>query len=188
MLFDEIEKAHQDVFNVLLQLLDDGRLTDGQGRTIDFRNTAVIMTSNLGSQLMQASPTLDPKDVCDQVMEIVRGHFRPEFLNRLDEIIMFNRLGQEQIEQIVEIQLEVLSKRLAQKRIALTLSDAAKSHLAQTGFDPLFGARPLKRAIQSKILNPLASKILAGDVLEDSEVEADMVSGEMVFKTHGSTA
>jgi len=163
LLFDEIEKAHPDVFNVLLQLLDDGRLTDGQGRTVDFRNVVVIMTSNLGSQLMQESPTLDPNDVRDEVMDIVRRHFRPEFLNRLDEIIMFNRLGEEQIKQIVDIQLKRLAKRLDEKRIRLELTDAAKTHIAKAGYDPLYGARPLKRAIRTEILNPLAQKILSGE-------------------------
>ncbi len=182
LLFDEIEKAHSDVFNVLLQLLDDGRLTDGQGRTVDFRNVVVIMTSNLGSQLMQESPTLEPADVSEQVMDIVRHHFRPEFLNRLDEIIMFNRLGTEQIKDIVEIQLHRLASRLADKRISLVLTDAAKEHLAKAGFDPAYGARPLKRAIQSEILNPLATKILDGSIPEESSVVADVDHGAICFE------
>ena len=188
ILFDEIEKAHQDVFNVLLQVLDDGRLTDGQGRTVDFKNSVVIMTSNIGSQLMQESPTLDPDDVRDQVMEIVRRHFRPEFLNRLDEVIMFNRLAAEQIKAIVDIQLGRLAGRLAQKRITLTLTDAAKEHLARAGFDPLYGARPLKRAIQSEILNPLAAKLLRGEVPEDSMVEAHAEEGHVLFRISPHTA
>ncbi len=188
LLFDEIEKAHPDVFNVLLQLLDDGRLTDGQGRTVDFRNVVVIMTSNLGSHLMQESPTLDPNDVRDEVMEIVRRHFRPEFLNRLDEIIMFNRLGEEQIKQIVDIQLKRLASRLDEKRIRLELTDAAKTHIAKAGYDPLYGARPLKRAIQTEILNPLAQKILSGETPEGSVVEVDAVDGNLVFKVLSKAA
>ena len=182
LLFDEIEKAHNDVFNVLLQLLDDGRLTDGQGRTVDFKNAVVIMTSNLGSQLIQQSSGHSAEDVRSQIMEIVRSHFRPEFLNRLDETIMFNSLGTEQIEQIVEIQLKQLAARLSLKQITLELTDRAKAHLAQAGFDPLFGARPLKRAIQSEVLNPLATKILNGEVPQDCRVTADASDGKIEFQ------
>ena len=182
LLFDEVEKAHQDVFNVLLQLLDDGRLTDGQGRTVDFKNTVVIMTSNLGSQLIQQSSGRSSDDVRAQIMEMARSHFRPEFLNRLDETIIFNSLGTDEIKQIVEIQLRQLAARLSLKQITLELTNRAKAHLAQAGFDPLFGARPLKRAIQNEVLNPLATKILNGEVPQDCRVSADATDGRIEFQ------
>ena len=182
ILFDEIEKAHQDVFNVLLQLLDDGRLTDGQGRTVDFRSTVVIMTSNLGSDVIQQAGGADGEQVRVRVMDAVRAHFRPEFLNRLDEIVVFSHLGVDEIKEVVDIQLGRLAKRLTGRRITLTLTDSAKEHVAQAGFDPMFGARPLKRAIQTEVLNPLARMVLAGEVPEESAVEADVVDGEIAFR------
>ncbi|MES2962336.1 MAG: ATP-dependent chaperone ClpB, partial [Bdellovibrionota bacterium] len=158
VLFDEIEKAHPDVFNVLLQVLDDGRLTDGQGRVVDFKNTILIMTSNIGSQAIM-DPDLSAKDREKSVLEAMRSHFRPEFLNRIDEIVTFNRLGQDQIDDIVRIQLQQVGRRLQDKRISVEFSDGAIDHLAKTGFDPVFGARPLKRVIQAEVLNPLARDI-----------------------------
>ncbi len=163
ILFDEIEKAHPDVFNVLLQVLDDGRLTDGQGRTVDFSNTLIVMTSNLGADFLAALPDgASAEEAREQVMEVVRASFRPEFLNRLDEIILFNRLSQADMGGIVEIQLKRLDKLLASREIALEVTDAAKTWLAEAGYDPVYGARPLKRLIQKKVQDPLAELILAG--------------------------
>jgi ATP-dependent Clp protease ATP-binding subunit ClpB len=169
VLFDEIEKAHHDVFNVLLQILDDGRLTDGQGRIVDFKNTVIIMTSNVGSRHYA-----DGNDVEKLVLEDLRQQFRPEFLNRVDEIVLFHRLGIEQIKQIVEIQLARVVNRLADQRITLTVTDAAKALLAQEGYDPVFGARPLKRVIQRKLLDALSRQILAGQIKEGSKVTVDV--------------
>jgi ATP-dependent Clp protease ATP-binding subunit ClpB len=164
VLLDEVEKAHPDVFNVLLQVLDDGRLTDGQGRTVDFRNTVIVMTSNLGSQRIQElSGDENYAAMKDAVMEIVSQHFRPEFLNRIDDVVVFHPLEREHIRKIVDIQLEYLRRRLADRDIALTLNDGAIDRLAEAGFDPVYGARPLKRAIQQQLENPLAQRILAGD-------------------------
>lgn len=173
LLFDEIEKAHQDVFNVLLQLLDDGRLTDGQGRTVDFRNTVVIMTSNLGSHYIQEYALTDPQRMRSGVMETVQSHFRPEFLNRVDEIIIFGSLSVEHIKRIVDIQLGLLRKRLAERKLSLELTDAAKQALAIAGFDPIYGARPLKRAIQKQIADPLAQRLLSGGFREGDTIIAD---------------
>jgi ATP-dependent Clp protease ATP-binding subunit ClpB len=171
ILFDEIEKAHPDVFNVLLQVLDDGRLTDGQGRTVDFRNTLIVLTSNLGSDILAAQPDGQDVDaVRPQVMEVVRGAFRPEFLNRLDEILLFRRLGRNHMKGIVEIQLKRLSAILADRKISLDVDDAAKGWLAETGYDPVYGARPLKRVIQRELQNKLASAILRGDVKDGDAV------------------
>ncbi len=181
VLFDEVEKAHPEVLNVLLQLLDDGRLTDAQGRTVDFRNTIVIMTSNLGSQWIH-EPGLPWEEVRDRVMEAVRTHFRPELLNRIDEIVVFRPLGLEQIKQIVEIQLGGLRKRLAERKITLELTDAAKELLARQGFDPVYGARPLKRAIQKEIVQPLAMRLLRGEFPDGSTVVVDAQHGELVFE------
>ncbi|MEM7188081.1 MAG: ATP-dependent chaperone ClpB [Pseudomonadota bacterium] len=165
VLFDEVEKAHQDVFNVLLQVLDEGRLTDGQGRTVDFRNTLIILTSNLGAIHLSELPDDAPSsDAYDAVMNVVRGHFRPEFLNRLDELILFDRLSRENMDGIVRIQLARLEKRLAPRKIALDLDDRAMTWIADKGYDPVYGARPLKRVIQKSILDPLAELILAGSV------------------------
>ncbi|MFP5518464.1 MAG: ATP-dependent chaperone ClpB [Bdellovibrionia bacterium] len=163
VLLDEVEKAHHDVFNILLQVLDDGRLTDGQGRTVDFKNTVVVMTSNIGAHaIMDAS--MNDKEKHKAVMEALRGHFRPEFLNRIDETIMFNSLGEKQIAGIVKVQLDIVSERLKQKKIQLIFEDQAVEWLAKKGFDPLYGARPLKRVIQSELLNPLSKMIIAGQI------------------------
>ena len=180
VLFDEIEKAHHDVFNVLLQVLDDGRITDGQGRTVDFKNTVIIMTSNLGSQHI-----LDLEDNPEQrearVLETLRGHFRPEFLNRIDETIIFDRLSEADLTKIVEIQLQRLVKRLAAQKLTFILTDAAKVHLAREGYDPIYGARPLKRAIQRDLLDPLSMEILAGRFHEGQTITADARDGKIVF-------
>lgn len=172
ILFDEVEKAHPDVFNVLLQVLDDGRLTDGQGRAIDFKNTLIIMTSNLGSQYLADQPEgEDVEAVRPLVMEQVRAHFRPEFLNRIDEIILFHRLGREQMGGIVRIQLARLEKLMADRRLTLALDDSALNWLADKGYDPVYGARPLKRVIQKELVDPMAKKLLAGEI-EDGSVVA----------------
>jgi ATP-dependent Clp protease ATP-binding subunit ClpB len=164
ILLDEVEKAHPDVFGVLLQVLDDGRLTDGQGRTVNFKNTVIVMTSNLGSQAIQEMGGEENyQKMKDAVMEIVGGHFRPEFINRVDETVVFHSLGQGQIRSIARIQIQHLVQRLAERDIALQVSDAALDKLGKAGFDPVYGARPLKRAIQQQLENPLAQKLLAGD-------------------------
>ncbi|MCM8557828.1 ATP-dependent chaperone ClpB [Sphingomicrobium sediminis] len=182
VLFDEVEKAHGDVFNILLQVLDDGRLTDGQGRTVDFTNTIIILTSNLGSQyLAQQEEDADPKVVEDQVMEVVRGHFRPEFLNRLDEIILFHRLSQSHMGPIVDIQLKRLQKLLDDKKIVIELTDAARAWLGRVGYDPVYGARPLKRAIQKYLQDPLADEILAGRVHDGMTVKVDEGDGQLTI-------
>ncbi len=182
VLFDEIEKAHPDVFNALLQLLDDGRLTDGQGRVVSFKNTVVIMTSNFASSLiMSAEP--DDFTLKDRVFEQLRAHFRPEFLNRIDEIVMFESLKREQLGHIVEIQLEGLRQRLAERGIALTLTGAAKAVVGEEGYDPQFGARPLKRAIQRLIQDPLSKKILSGEIRDGQSVEIDAGhEGQLIFR------
>jgi ATP-dependent Clp protease ATP-binding subunit ClpB len=180
VLFDEIEKAHGDVFNVLLQLLDDGRLTDGHGRTVDFRNTVVIMTSNLGSHLFREEQ--DPKRLRAEVMDVLRQSLRPEFLNRIDEIVVFKALGREEIGRIVKIQAAYLMKRLADKRITLTLSPGAEELLAREGYDPVYGARPLKRTIQRLIQDPLALKLLEGEFKDGDAIVADAKGGEIVFR------
>jgi len=180
VLFDEIEKAHSDVFNVLLQLLDDGRLTDGQGRTVDFRNTVVIMTSNLGSHLFREDEK--PERVRSLVLETLRQTLRPEFLNRIDEIVIFKPLGREEIEKIVTIQLRYLQKRLADKRITLELTQAAEELLAKEGYDPVYGARPLKRTIQRLIQDPLALQILNGAFKEGDTVVVDAKRGQVGFR------
>ena len=171
VLFDEIEKAHPDVFNVLLQVLDDGRLTDGQGRTVDFRNTLIIMTSNLGAEfLANQSEGEDVNAVRAQVMALVRAHFRPEFLNRIDDILLFHRLRREEIGAIVEIQLKRLQKLLDERKIAIDLDAKAKQWLADRGYDPAYGARPLKRVIQRALQDPLAELILSGTVKDGDKV------------------
>ena len=179
VLFDEIEKAHPDVFNVLLQVLDDGRITDGQGRTVDFRNTVLIMTSNIGSQYILLEK--DPVVRAEKAMEALKGHFRPEFLNRIDETIIFDQLGEEELKKIVDIQLERVRKRLADRGLKLDLSDAAAALVAQHGFDPVYGARPLKRAIQHDILDPLSLRILEGKFPEGSMIHVDVHDGQIVF-------
>lgn len=173
ILLDEVEKAHPDVFNILLQVLDDGRLTDGQGRTVDFRNTVVIMTSNLGSHLIQENPELDYAGMKEVVMSVVGQHFRPEFINRIDETVVFHPLGQAHIRAIARIQLQRLIARLAERGYEVTVTDAALDHIGKAGFDPLFGARPLKRAIQQELENPLAQQILSGKLLPNSPVVVD---------------
>ena len=170
ILLDEIEKAHPDVFNVLLQVLDDGRLTDGQGRTVDFRNTVVIMTSNLGSQTIQEMAGKDYGRMKAAVLENVSDHFRPEFVNRIDEIVVFHPLGRSEIRRIVDIQIEGLRRRLADRELALVLDDAALDRLGDAGFDPVYGARPLKRAIQTDLENPLAQRLLAGEYVPGDRI------------------
>ncbi|MFL5767793.1 MAG: AAA family ATPase, partial [Actinomycetota bacterium] len=179
VLLDEIEKAHQDAFNVLLQLLDDGRLTDGQGRTVDFRNAVVIMTSNLGSHLFAASDS--PEDRRSKVMDEVYSHFRPEFVNRVDEIIVFQPLGREEIAQIVDIQLHQLQQRVAERKLTLDLTDAAREYVANKGYDPAFGARPLKRLIQKEIQDQLALKLLSGEIKDGDTVRIDAAEGGLTF-------
>ncbi|MBY0521650.1 MAG: AAA family ATPase, partial [Sphingomonas sp.] len=171
VLFDEVEKAHGDVFNILLQVLDDGRLTDGQGRTVDFTNTIIVLTSNLGSQYLTAlGDGEDTASVEPQVMEMVRAHFRPEFLNRLDEIVLFHRLGQSEMAPIVDIQVARVRRLLEDRKVTLELDDAARMWLGRVGYDPVYGARPLKRAVQRYLQDPLADLILRGDVKDGATV------------------
>jgi ATP-dependent Clp protease ATP-binding subunit ClpB len=196
LLLDEIEKAHPDVFNILLQVLDDGRLTDSQGRTVDFRNTVVVMTSNLGSDRIQDlaqdhsydTVSFDGLEMQDDstrnenryqamkeaVMDVVSGHFRPEFINRIDEVVVFHPLGKEQIRNIATIQLGLLCKRLTEREMAITFSDAMMNQLVEVGFDPVYGARPLKRAVQNLIENPLANEILAGKFAPGDTIAVDL--------------
>jgi ATP-dependent Clp protease ATP-binding subunit ClpB len=182
ILFDEVEKAHNDVFNILLQVLEDGRLTDGQGHTVDFRNTIIVLTSNLGSEYLAALLEGQPAEAArDQVMEVVRRSFRPEFLNRLDEIILFNRLGRNEMKRIVDIQLKHLQKLLEDRKIVLKIDDTAKSWLANTGYDPVYGARPLKRVIQRHLQNPLATMLLSGAIKDGDTVEASVRDGQLVI-------
>ena len=182
LLLDEIEKAHPEVLNVLLQLLDDGRLTDGQGRTVDFRNTVIIMTSNLGSQWILELGEEDREEMERRVHEALREHFRPEFLNRVDEVIVFHSLTRADIRRIVDIQIASLRKLLAERELGFTLTDAARDALAEEGYDPHFGARPLKRTIQRRLQNPLAMKLLAGEFKPGGTIEVDVERGEMVFR------
>jgi len=168
ILFDEVEKAHRDVFNVLLQVLDDGRLTDGQGRTVDFKNTVIILTSNLGTEFLTGEET---PALRAQVMEIVRAHFRPEFLNRLDEIILFHRLTRANMDKIVDIQIGRLQKLLADRKIEITLDAKARAWLADAGYDPVYGARPLKRVIQKRLQDPLAQLLLEGKIADGAKVK-----------------
>ncbi|HUK48717.1 MAG TPA: AAA family ATPase, partial [Terriglobales bacterium] len=185
ILFDEIEKAHQDVFNILLQIMDDGRLTDGQGRVVDFKNTIIIMTSNLGASFLQAeglSSEAGFSEASKQVLNALHAHFRPEFLNRVDDIIIFHPLGKEQLVKIIDLRLEDLRRLLADRKISIELTDAAKDLVFTEGFDPNFGARPLKRAIQKLIQDPLAMKILDGEVLHGDHVVVDAKKGKMTFQ------
>jgi len=185
VLFDEIEKAHPDVWSVLLQVLDDGRLTDGKGRTVDFRNTVLIMTSNVASDLIQEMARQeDTVHLKDRLMEALRRTFRPEFLNRIDEIVTFKSLGLEEIHQIVDIQLEDLRRRLAERRISISLTDAARHRLAEQGYDPVFGARPLKRTIQRTLENPLAVDVLAGRFKEGDQVVVDADEDGQTLRFH----
>ncbi len=185
VLFDEIEKAHPELFNALLQILDDGRLTDGQGRTVDFKNTVIIMTSNVGSELYQLGQTAgaDVTRVREQVTEALRAHFRPEFLNRIDEIIVFHPLEMVHLKEIVEIQLKRLQKRLEEMKIGIRLTDGAKELLAQEGFDPVYGARPLKRTLQRRVLDPMAMRVLQGDFKPGDTVLVDARDGRLTFST-----
>jgi ATP-dependent Clp protease ATP-binding subunit ClpB len=182
VLFDEIEKAHPEVFNALLQILDDGRMTDGKGRTVDFKNTVLIMTSNVGSQWINDVRGGDAKEIEKRVMDALRSTFRPEFLNRIDDIIIFNSLGRAEIKRIIDIQLNLLRKRLSEAKISLELTDRALEFLADTGFDPVYGARPLKRAIQRHVQDPLSMKILDGSITEGDRVVMDVKDGKVVFK------
>jgi ATP-dependent Clp protease ATP-binding subunit ClpB len=182
ILLDEVEKAHPDVFNVLLQVLDDGRLTDGQGRTVDFRNTVVVMTSNLGSHEIQRMAGEPLADIKDAVMVEVKNHFRPEFINRIDEIVVFHALGQEHVRRIAGIQLQRLAARLAERDMQLEVSEEALDEIAKVGFDPLFGARPLKRAIQSRIENPVAKLILEGRFGPNDVIPVDLKEGQLSFE------
>jgi ATP-dependent Clp protease ATP-binding subunit ClpB len=187
ILFDEIEKAHPDVFNVLLQIMDDGRLTDGKGRVVDFKNTIIIMTSNIGSAFLQAEGLRSDEDfekATQQVMNQLHAHFKPEFLNRVDDIIVFRPLGKDQLVKIIELRLEDVRRLLADRKISLELTDAAKDVLFTQGYDPNFGARPLKRAIQKFVQDPLALKILDGEVLHGDHVivDADKKAGKMTFE------
>jgi ATP-dependent Clp protease ATP-binding subunit ClpB len=181
VLFDEIEKAHPEVFNVLLQMLDDGRLTDGHGRTVDFKNTVVIMASNIGSQWIN-SEELDAEEIRKRVMEALQQHFRPEFLNRIDDLVIFNRLGMEQIKRIVTLELDLLSARIAERNITLSITESAKAEIAKRGYDQVYGARPLRRTIQRDILNPLAIQLLEGTFHEGSAVKVDVEEGAFVFR------
>jgi ATP-dependent Clp protease ATP-binding subunit ClpB len=187
VLFDEIEKAHTDVFNVLLQLLEDGRLTDGHGRTVDFRNAVVIMTSNLGSAIFQdASIPVEKRR--EAIVDDVRGFFRPEFVNRIDEIVVFEPLGPEQIREIVDIQVGLLSRRLADRSLTLELTGAARDLLAGQGYEPAFGARPLKRLIQREVQDPLAMSLLSGEIREGETVVVDADGGALTFRTTPAAA
>jgi len=180
VLFDEIEKAHPEVFNVFLQILDDGRLTDGQGRIVDFKNVIIIMTSNIGSDLILEEE--NTASIRDSLLELLKRSFRPEFLNRIDETVIFNRLGKNEIGKIVDIQLDRLARRLAERKITLNTSGAAKIFLAERGYDPMYGARPLKRTIQSELENPLAKLVISGKVHEGDVVTADRTGEGLDFK------
>jgi ATP-dependent Clp protease ATP-binding subunit ClpB len=182
ILLDEVEKAHPDVFNVLLQVLDDGRLTDGQGRTVDFRNTVIVMTSNLGSQMIQELAGEENYDAMKaSVMTVVSGHFRPEFINRIDDVVVFHPLGREQIRAIASLQIDILRGRLQEREIGLVLTDAALDLVGEAGFDPVYGARPLKRAIQSQLENPLAQEILAGRFGPGDVIEVGVRDNQLDF-------
>lgn len=189
VLLDEIEKAHSDVFNVLLQVLEDGRLTDGQGRTVDFRNTVIVLTSNLGSQLIQEMAGQDDYEAMKAaVLEIVGNHFRPEFVNRIDEIVVFHPLSKNQIRAITDIQLEALQERLSQNDMKLVLSEEMRNTLAESGFDPVYGARPLKRAIQQTLENPLAQAILAEQFTRGDTIAVDWKDGRPIIENVSAQA
>jgi len=181
ILLDEVEKAHPDVFNVLLQVLDDGRMTDGQGRTVDFKNTVIVMTSNLGSQMIQEMSGNDYQTIKQAVMGEVKTYFRPEFINRIDEVVVFHALDLKNIQSIAKIQLQNLENRLAKLEMKLIVSEMALTAIAQVGFDPVFGARPLKRAIQGEIENPLAKEILQGQFVAKDTIKVDYAGGQMIF-------
>jgi ATP-dependent Clp protease ATP-binding subunit ClpB len=189
LLLDEVEKAHPDVFNILLQVLEDGRLTDGQGRTVDFRNTVIVMTSNLGSDLIQEMASSDDYEAMKAaVMNVVGQHFRPEFINRVDETVVFHPLRRDQIRGIANIQLASLRDRLSERDLSIELSDAVLDHLAEAGFDPVYGARPLKRAIQQLVENPLAHAILAGEFGPGDTINAELLEGVINFTRVESAA
>jgi ATP-dependent Clp protease ATP-binding subunit ClpB len=181
ILFDEIEKAHPDVFNILLQILDDGRLTDSQGRTVDFRNTVIIMTSNLGSTYLSGVGTERQEDTRRKVMDALRDNFRPEFLNRIDEVIIFHALTKQHIGEIVQIQLDQVADRLKERRITIALTPRARDLVATLGYDPVFGARPLKRVIQKQLLDPIAMGLLTGELHDGEEIRIDVDNGALVF-------
>jgi ATP-dependent Clp protease ATP-binding subunit ClpB len=179
VLFDEIEKAHPDVFNVLLQVLDDGRITDGHGRTVDFKNTVLILTSNIGSQFILDESNPEQREAL--VTSALRAHFRPEFLNRIDDTIIFDRLSEDDLRSIVDIQLSRVATRLEKKAIHLEWSDGVKEYLAREGYDPVYGARPLKRAIQDRVLNALSREVLEGKVREGQKIRVAMEGGKVAF-------
>jgi ATP-dependent Clp protease ATP-binding subunit ClpB len=182
LLLDEVEKAHPDVFNILLQVLDDGRLTDGQGRTVDFRNTVIVMTSNLGSHIIQEKAGEENYDAMKAaVMEEVGTHFRPEFINRVDEVVVFHPLAENQIQGIARIQIDNLARRLKDQDMKLELDDAVMQLLAEVGYDPVYGARPLKRAIQRMIENPLAQRLLQGGFVPGDTIRATVENDQLVF-------
>jgi ATP-dependent Clp protease ATP-binding subunit ClpB len=182
LLLDEVEKAHPDVFNILLQVLEDGRLTDGQGRTVDFRNTVIVMTSNLGSDIIQQKAGEENyESMKNAVMEVVGTHFRPEFINRVDEVVVFHPLAEDQIRGIAKIQVELLGKRLKEQDMKLELDESAMERLAKVGYDPVYGARPLKRAIQRMIENPLAQRLLNGDFVSGDTILAKVDGDQLVF-------
>ncbi|EKD57980.1 MAG: ClpB protein, partial [uncultured bacterium] len=181
VLFDEIEKAHSQIFSVFLQILDDGRLTDGKGRIVNFKNTIIIMTSNLGSDVIRQYAGKDQKKMETEVWEIVQQSFRPEFLNRLDQIILFDPLTEKMLRQIVDRQLELVEKRLEQQKIKLEVSDKAKAYFAKIGYDPVFGARPLKRVIQNQLLDELALQIVEGKIKEGHRVRVDLVKEKLLI-------
>jgi ATP-dependent Clp protease ATP-binding subunit ClpB len=187
VLFDEVEKAHPDVFDVLLQVLDDGRLTDGQGRTVDFRNTILVLTSNLGSAFT-TDPLLTPEQRRDKVMDVVRSAFKPEFVNRLDDIVVFDALGTEELTAIVDLQVASLARRLTDRRLTLTVTDAAKDWLSLSGYDPVYGARPLRRLVQKAIGDRLARALLAGEVRDGDEVVVDREGDDLVLRPAPVTA
>ena len=191
VLFDEIEKAHPEALNVMLQLLDDGRLTDGKGRTVDFRNTVIIMTSNVGSHLIAERAGGDvalDEDLREQLTAVLRQQFRPEFLNRVDDVIFFHTLSREDIRNIIDIQLRALLVRLEERKIALSLSDTARDLLIEEGYDPMYGARPLKRVLQRRILDPLALGVLQGDFVEGDAVAVDVEDGAIMLRRHTKVA
>ena len=181
ILLDEIEKAHDDVFNILLQIMDDGRLTDGHGRTVDFKNALMIMTSNIGSQSLETGDTMEREEIERRVNMALRDRFRPEFLNRVDEMLVFNSLSREDIRKIVDIQVALLQRRLEDRKVRIELDDDARDLLSEKGFDPVYGARPLKRVIQRDVQDPLALKILEGEIREGDTVDVTVKDGSILF-------
>ena len=182
ILLDEVEKAHGDVFNILLQVLDDGRLTDGQGRTVDFKNTVIIMTSNLGSDIIQDKIDQPYNEIKSSVMQVVGQHFRPEFINRVDDIVVFHPLSKDNIRKIAALQIKSLAKRLIPREIILKVDESALDHIGELGYDPVYGARPLKRAIQDVLENPLSKALLSGQFMNGNHIQASFENGEILFK------